>query len=152
LLFEGDSNRYFIAKIGDFGISQIYFSQHQQIYQYSNDYYISKAPETLETFIETGRSEVYTFANLMWEMITLKEPKLYHMDGTPYDADETINYIIKGYRLPLPQAEECKSTSFIKYVEIIKSCWDPNPINRPTLATVIFSLKKIRAFLRNLSK
>ncbi|PKK69245.1 kinase-like protein, partial [Rhizophagus irregularis] len=81
------------------------------------------APEILSGSQYSSASDIYSFAMIMYEVASGKIP-FYHEDISP------IN-IIKGSRPELPSA-----TPFI-YTELMKSCWDSDPKERPTAGYLV---------------
>ena len=79
------------------------------------------APEVLSKNLYTKESDIYSFGMIMWEHTTGKKP--FH--DRPHDQYLMLD-ILEGER---PQITD-DTPEF--YAELMKSCWDHNPENRPT--------------------
>jgi len=120
-LHSGDIFSYSIwnNKIGDLGLCQ------QISYKNDPDKIFGvipyMAPEVLSKNLYTKESDIYSFGMIMWEHTTGKKP--FH--DRPHDQYLMLD-ILEGER---PQITD-DTPEF--YAELMKSCWDHNPENRPT--------------------
>ncbi|RIB18980.1 kinase-like domain-containing protein [Gigaspora rosea] len=78
------------------------------------------APELFRGQSYSKKSDIYSFGILMWEIGSGTRP----YDNIPHDID-LVKDIYRGKRPPIPFG----TPSF--YSELMKSCWDDNPLNRP---------------------
>ncbi|XP_055623942.1 tyrosine-protein kinase Shark isoform X2 [Toxorhynchites rutilus septentrionalis] len=111
------------AKISDFGLSRAIGA--------GDDYYRASqggkwpikwyAPESFNYGTFSHASDVWSFGVTMWEMFSLGAPPYHDMKGV-----DVIKLIENNQRLSQP--ELCPSKVF----EIMNSCWNYNPKNRPT--------------------
>lgn len=72
-----------------------------------------------------GSADVYSFAIVMWEMVTRK---------VPYAGHNFMNVTLdvhEGRRPPVPG--DCPG----EYEQIMSSCWQAKPKKRPTMADVL---------------
>ena len=123
-----------ICKVGDFGLLR-------QLPKDSSKYIASSeialpirwmAPESLSRKEFSPATDVWSFGVVMWEMYYPKE--------TPY-ADmnnmEVATNVSQGLRLSIPQ-------SYPKSVaEIMKSCWQDIPSQRPSFMLCAFLLTSV---------
>ncbi|KAM7365894.1 hypothetical protein PAMP_015375 [Pampus punctatissimus] len=114
----GDDLRVCVA---DFGLSKKI---------YSSNYYRQKvairvpikwmAMESLSESVYTTKSDVWSFGVTMWEIVS--------RGRTPYPGvhnHELLDLLLSGHRLKPP--EDCDQ----KLYEVMQSCWDKEPTQRP---------------------
>jgi len=109
---------------------------------YKNDLLPFMPPEILRNENYSGQSDIYSFGILMWELSTEQSP---FFDYT--NDKELVNDIRNNIRPEIDdQIPKC-------VVDLLKRCWDPDPINRPSAETItgiinewiwILSASKIR--------
>ena len=98
----------------------------------SSRYLCRQAPEIFQQDSYTGKVDVYSFGVLLWEMITRQEP--YHDIGF---ATEIFSRVAQGYRPPIPA--DCPPI----IAQLIASCWENNPDDRPNFSGILDRLKNI---------
>ncbi|RIA80788.1 kinase-like domain-containing protein [Glomus cerebriforme] len=89
------------------------------------------APEVLNCWPYTQDSDIYSFSMLMYELATGKPPF--------YDRahDQHLIFdICEGLR-PQFDIDEIPES----YVELMKQCWDTEPVNRPCANEILFIIK-----------
>ncbi|GAM26086.1 hypothetical protein SAMD00019534_092610 [Acytostelium subglobosum LB1] len=122
----------FKCKISDFGLSRLKMEQSSAMTA-SVGCFLYMAPEVYTGEANSEKSDVYSFSMVLWELITAKE--LQQMDMNPMKmANLAAN---ENYRPVLPM------TTSTKWKELIASCWDANPANRPTFRQIIIQLKEM---------
>jgi len=113
------------AKVTDFGFSRQTESSDQQS-KTSSDVGPLKwmAPEALTNRTYSNKSDVYSFAITVWEIITGEDP---------YEGENVVNVAIevssKGLRPPIPDAD-------IKITKLMTQCWQTSPEDRPDFDTI----------------
>jgi serine/threonine protein kinase len=114
---------------------------------YITDYCLSKsfcdegvrwtAPELLnDKSQQSTKSEVYSFAIIMWEMFTRKRP-FYNLTH-----DKVIEAIYRKERPGLLEIEMLVARELPELIELIKKCWCENANDRPTFADIIGTLRE----------
>uniref|UniRef100_A0A8C4YKW6 receptor protein-tyrosine kinase n=1 Tax=Gopherus evgoodei TaxID=1825980 RepID=A0A8C4YKW6_9SAUR len=85
------------------------------------------APESIFNCVYTFESDVWSYGILLWELFSL--------GSSPYPGmavDSKFYKMIKeGYRMFSP---ECAP---VEMYEIMKSCWDADPLQRPTFKQIV---------------
>ncbi|GFY39543.1 fibroblast growth factor receptor 4 [Trichonephila inaurata madagascariensis] len=122
-----------VLKIADFGFAR---DVHE------NDYYRKTkngllpikwmALESLMDRLYTTQSDVWSFGVLMWEIMTL--------GGMPYASippAKLFNLLKNGFRLEKPVG--CRMETYLLMLE----CWNANPYERPTFATLVRKLETV---------
>ncbi|GFR07904.1 fibroblast growth factor receptor 3 [Trichonephila clavata] len=122
-----------VLKIADFGFAR---DVHE------NDYYRKTkngllpikwmALESLMDRLYTTQSDVWSFGVLMWEIMTL--------GGMPYASippAKLFNLLKNGHRLEKPVG--CRMETYLLMLE----CWNANPNERPTFATLVRKLETV---------
>ncbi|CAI2188426.1 893_t:CDS:2, partial [Funneliformis geosporum] len=95
---------------------------------YGNLSYI--APEVICGKEYTKASDIYSIGMLIWE-ISAGQPPFANFD---HDYDLVIN-IVKGIR------QRIVSGTPLEYKEIMKNCWDADPLKRPDAYTLMNKFK-----------
>uniref|UniRef100_A0AC35FXV0 Protein kinase domain-containing protein n=1 Tax=Panagrolaimus sp. PS1159 TaxID=55785 RepID=A0AC35FXV0_9BILA len=126
-LITSRSSSMRVTKIADFGLAR---------HMYINEYYRVKgedflplrwlALESAHEGIFTTKSDVWAYGVLCWETITLGDQ--------PYKDKQNsmvLPFLRSGGRLEKPN--ECPSELY----EIISSCWEENPENRPSFSKLL---------------
>jgi hypothetical protein len=108
------------------------------------------APEVLSGDNCNVASDVYSFAMVMWEILTRRLP----WEGkSPWSV---VGDVQRGERPPIDLdtieiddqgTNREKDTSVMEYIEIMEACWKQNPDDRPDFAYVA---SKLRELQRNL--
>jgi len=139
-----------IAKISDFGISKLKYLDSKEDSKYINNYISTLAPETLSSGEITEESEVFSFAVILWQMLTFQiDPIFLRPNGTRMPDIEVKDFVMNGGRLPLPDTTantQVKYINYKKYVELINSCWRQNPLDRPTFKQIAIILSNLDEF------
>jgi len=89
------------------------------------------APEVLNEEGYTEKADVYSFAIVLWELLTRL---------VPYAGKNTmqiVRAVDRGDRLTIPPW--CPSD----YDALIQECWDPNPAKRPYFTAILPRLEKL---------
>uniref|UniRef100_A0A674NLK4 receptor protein-tyrosine kinase n=1 Tax=Takifugu rubripes TaxID=31033 RepID=A0A674NLK4_TAKRU len=133
----GDDLRVCVA---DFGLSKKI---------YSSDYYrqhaVVRVPikwmamESLSESIYTTKSDVWSFGVTMWEIVS--------RGRTPYPGvqnSELLDLLQSGDRLKVPT--DCDHRLY----EVMRSCWDQDPVRRPSFSELLQTLKGLLAELPEL--
>ncbi|RMX56173.1 hypothetical protein pdam_00022636 [Pocillopora damicornis] len=123
-----------VAKVGDFGLARDI--SDRGIYTKTSDGGVPwrwSSLESLKCRVYTSKSDVWSFGILLWEIFTYGE--------VPYPdirAIETlITWLSSGNRMPCPL--NCSNQRY----KLMKSCWQENPLKRPTFACIVEQLEKI---------
>ncbi|XP_034533076.1 tyrosine-protein kinase receptor TYRO3-like isoform X1 [Notolabrus celidotus] len=117
--------------VADFGLSKRI---------YSSNYYRQRAAvrvpikwmsmESLSESVYSIKSDVWSFGVTMWEILS--------RGRTPYPGvnnHELLDLLRSGFRMKPP--EECDNRLY----EVMRSCWDEDPILRPAFGALVQTLK-----------
>ena len=133
ILISNLDRENYLAKITDFGLSKCFYDK--TIYEKEERRNVPwkwMDVDFLETSIFTMSSDVWSFGVVFWEILSVGR--------TPYagaNANDTIEEIKRGYRLPTPY-EISQFQWLIKcYDEVTKMCWHPNPKQRSSFANLV---------------
>jgi len=122
------------AKLIDFGSSRTFDVAHIGTVTKGIGTPIYMSPEILKGEPYTQKSDVYSFAVTMYELITNK---------APYDAPEFVmawdiaNFVTAGSRLPLPA--DCHPG----FAALVTRCWHDDPNSRPNFGTIVSELSAL---------
>jgi serine/threonine protein kinase len=131
LLQQKDDYRYFV-KVADFGLCRTLEGQ--------SDYYIAAdaqvpikwtAPEALKSSKFSKKSDVWSYGVLLWELFSGEIP--YYQ----FTNSETIEKVVQGYRLPVPE------NTPPEIGELMKRCWAADPSDRPSFKKIAAELEKL---------
>lgn len=123
LLASLDPNAPVVAKITDFGTSlQLTSVSGREV-----DNPLWLAPEIMRGEEYSIKSDVYSFGIILSEIFTLKEPFYEHKNKFHSELEDLIK---SGLRPTL--TDEIPP----HYVDLIKSCWDSNPVDRPNFPQI----------------
>ncbi|MED6148626.1 hypothetical protein PIB30_054797 [Stylosanthes scabra] len=124
-------DRNWTVKVCDFGLSRFK----------ANTFISSKsvagtpewmAPEFLRGEPSNEKSDVYSFGVIMWELVTLQQP----WSGlSPAQVVGAVAF--QNRRLAIPPNISPVLAS------VVESCWADNPADRPSLPSIVESLKKL---------
>jgi len=129
-----DINTPACALVGDLGLSRV-FASSLAGGAFNRNWL---APEVMKGETYSGKMDVYSFAIVMWELVTLKRPFSEYddlFDGKP--ASFFKKSVIEGLRPTVP--DSCDE----KLKNLIHQCWDPNPDNRLTFSEILEVLKEL---------
>ncbi|KAJ4460243.1 putative protein tyrosine kinase [Paratrimastix pyriformis] len=95
------------------------------------------APEVMSAMRYTEKADVYSFAIIMWEMMTRQLP---FEDQNPMLIP--IRVLTKGERPPIPANPAVPVPS--GYVSLMTECWATEPERRPSMEKVLARLEKLK--------
>ncbi|XP_019639633.1 PREDICTED: tyrosine-protein kinase receptor Tie-2-like [Branchiostoma belcheri] len=121
------------AKISDFGLSRDIYEESEYVTSTQSQLPIRWiAYESLFYQVYTTQSDVWSFGILMWEIMTMGKQPYGRMTGK-----ELMELLPSGYRLEKPAL--CPQDVY----EVMKSCWETLPENRPTFPELKATLDRI---------
>lgn len=91
------------------------------------------APEVLAEEGYTEKADIYSFAIILWELLTRQ---------IPYAGKNTmqvVRSVDRGERLSIPP------TCPPDYAKLINVCWDNDPTTRPAFSSILVTLERMRA-------
>ncbi|GBB90872.1 hypothetical protein RclHR1_00180010 [Rhizophagus clarus] len=125
ILYSQYNDSWYISDFGFCGLVNIPLNS-----VYGNLPYI--APEVIMGKKHTFASDIYSVGILMWEISSGQTP----FGNYEHDYDLAMN-IVNGMR------PKIKSEIPSKYKELMKQCWDADPLKRPDAKTLFFEIRKM---------
>ncbi|CAL8096712.1 unnamed protein product [Orchesella dallaii] len=129
-----------LVKISDFGLAR--FTGNDNCYTFRTDRKLPikwYPPESLQYQKFSEQSDVWSYGVTLYEIFSLgREPNLPGLSGQDVEVDEIFNLLTKGVRLTCP--EFCPPAV---YSILMLSCWQLNPMDRPTFAKIVGDLHEI---------
>ncbi|GBC47821.2 kinase-like domain-containing protein [Rhizophagus irregularis DAOM 181602=DAOM 197198] len=116
-------------KIGDFGLSQSANSTLSNNGIYGVIPYI--APEVFKCFKFSKESDIYSLGMIMWELTTGYKPFA--------NVEHNVNLI---YEIIDGKRPEITNDTPEWYANLMKKCWDSNPLKRPDIREVCCTVTK----------
>ncbi|CAG8733750.1 14871_t:CDS:2, partial [Acaulospora morrowiae] len=90
------------------------------------------APEILRGNAYTKASDIYSFSMIMWEVSTLKKP----FSNVAHDASLALEVTLGMRPAIAPGTPK-------KYAELMKLCWDVDPVKRPSAEELVKKLEEL---------
>uniref|UniRef100_A0ACD5WLF3 Uncharacterized protein n=1 Tax=Avena sativa TaxID=4498 RepID=A0ACD5WLF3_AVESA len=118
-----------VVKIADFGVSR-HRSQEGDMTAETGTYRWM-APEVINHKAYDHRADVFSFAIVLWELVTSKIP---YENLTPLQAALSVR---QGFRLVIPKSVHPRLS------KLIRQCWDENPQMRPVFSDITVELEDI---------
>ena len=103
------------------------------------------APEILTGNNATFASDVYSFAIVMWELLTWDLP------WGPTNPWQVVTVVTEGGRLEIPARQDLPGPDTMEfeglegYLTLMRRCWAHNPEDRPTFQEIIAELRDLLA-------
>ncbi|KAI3689383.1 hypothetical protein L2E82_47339 [Cichorium intybus] len=119
-----DSNN--VVKVADFGVAR--FQNQQGVMTAETGTYRWMAPEVINHQPYDQKADVFSFAIVLWELVTAKIP---YDDMTPLQAALGVR---QGRRPNLP------TNTHPKLLELMQKCWETDPVNRPSFSEIKLEL------------
>mmetsp|Transcript_5063 Transcript_5063/g.10998 ORF Transcript_5063/g.10998 Transcript_5063/m.10998 type:complete len:609 (-) Transcript_5063:1179-3005(-) len=119
-----------IVKIADFGVARIIETTGAMTAETGT--YRWMAPEVIEHKPYDEKADVFSFAIVIWELLTTKVP---YGDMTPLQA--AVGVVQKGLRPGIPQ--NCPPT----LAELMEMCWHQSPAVRPSFRDLTPRLQQL---------
>ncbi|XP_073198117.1 mast/stem cell growth factor receptor Kit isoform X2 [Lepidochelys kempii] len=117
-----------ITKICDFGLARDIRNDSNYVVKGNARLPVKwMAPESIFNCVYTFESDVWSYGILLWELFSLGSSPY---PGMPVDS-KFYKMIKEGYRMFSP---ECAP---VEMYEIMKSCWDADPVQRPTFKQIV---------------
>ncbi|XP_062184245.1 serine/threonine-protein kinase STY8-like isoform X3 [Phragmites australis] len=124
-----------VVKIADFGVSRV--SQEGEMTAETGTYRWM-APEVINHKPYNHKADVFSFAVVLWELVTSKIP---YENLTPLQAALGVR---QGMRLEIP------SWVHPGLSKLIRQCWDENPNVRPSFSEITIELEDILRHVQNI--
>ena len=120
ILLDGNGN----ACIADFGLSSTFKDDNSMNETVGTPHYT--APEVLIHTHYGSKVDVYSYAIVLWEMLTKDVP---FSDMLPYDIYDHV--VTNGWRLAIPPEASPE------LAKLITDCWSKNPNDRPEFSKIV---------------
>ncbi|XP_019089454.1 PREDICTED: serine/threonine-protein kinase STY17-like [Camelina sativa] len=113
-----------VVKVADFGVARV--QTESGVMTAETGTYRWMAPEVIEHKPYDHRADVFSYAIVLWELLTGELPYAYL---TPLQA--AVGVVQKGLRPKIPKQTHPKLT------ELLEKCWQQDPAQRPDFAEII---------------
>jgi len=121
------------ALVSDFGMARIKETEDDEVHTNSMVGPLKwMAPESIENFQFSTKSDVFSFGVVLWEMLTCETP------WPGVNLVQAAAEVLKGTRMEIPQ----NCPAFLD--EIITKCWAQDPADRPGFSEIIDTLKRFQ--------
>ncbi|XP_026393985.1 serine/threonine-protein kinase STY46-like [Papaver somniferum] len=119
-----------VVKVADFGVARV--QVQSGVMTAETGTYRWMAPEVIEHKPYDHKADVFSFAIVLWELLTGKLPYEYL---TPLQA--AVGVVQKGLRPTIPKQ------THPKLAELLEKCWQQDPSLRPDFSEIIDILRQI---------
>ncbi|XP_048229674.1 serine/threonine-protein kinase STY17 isoform X1 [Ricinus communis] len=119
-----------VVKVADFGVARV--QTHSGVMTAETGTYRWMAPEVIEHKPYDHKADVFSFAIVLWELLTGELPYAYL---TPLQA--AVGVVQKGLRPTIPKH------THPKLAELLERCWRQDPAQRPNFSEIIDILHQI---------
>ncbi|TVU50977.1 hypothetical protein EJB05_02376 [Eragrostis curvula] len=126
-----------VVKVADFGVAR--FQDQGGIMTAETGTYRWMAPEVINHQPYDNKADVFSFAIVLWELITSKIP---YDTMTPLQAAVGVR---QGLRPGLPRK------AHPKLLDLMQRCWEADPSNRPTFPDILAELEDLLAKVQGTS-
>ncbi|PAN03680.1 hypothetical protein PAHAL_1G015000 [Panicum hallii] len=123
-----DENR--VVKVADFGVARV--KDQSGVMTAETGTYRWMAPEVIEHKPYDHKADVFSFAIVLWELLTGKIPYEYL---TPLQA--AIGVVQKGIRPTIPK------DTHPKLIKLLQKCWHRDPAERPDFSEILEILQRL---------
>jgi len=157
LIHNKNENSGTIAKVTDFGEARTFYSYTKRD-NIDNPTWL--APEVIQGESFTTKSDVYSFAIILWELVSREYPfSEYPQAHTGFSSDledlivnqdlrPTISNKIDNSLVSSDTTDKCLQL----YSDIVEECWNGSPLSRPLFHTITKSLKNVKKQLETNEK
>ncbi|XP_062204130.1 serine/threonine-protein kinase STY46-like isoform X2 [Phragmites australis] len=126
-----------VVKVADFGVAR--FQDQGGIMTAETGTYRWMAPEVINHQPYDNKADVFSFAIVLWELITSKIP---YDTMTPLQAAVGVR---QGLRPGLPKK------AHPKLLDLMQRCWEADPSNRPAFPDILSELEDLLAQVQGIS-
>jgi len=124
------------VKISDFGLAQVTGQKDYYRLRTNRDLPIRwYAPETIQSWCFTHKSDVWSYGITLWEMFSYAEEPI--IEGCK--DDELLGALQSGRRLPCPV-----SCPVAIYSRLMMRCWQADPALRPDFTELLYDIHELR--------
>ncbi|CAG9463160.1 unnamed protein product [Pedinophyceae sp. YPF-701] len=95
------------------------------------------APEVQRGEKYNEKADVFSFAMIMYEILTIQLQVIMVPGGTPEDIERHATLVAEGYRPKIPEKWPAPVAA------LVQQCWADNPADRPSMSTVVEKLEGI---------
>ena len=108
------------------------------VFSLLNEATVYMAPEVLNMEKYTEKADVYSFGIVLWELFTGRHP---------YDEKEyrDLNHVVLIDRIANHNIRPSIEGLEPSIQQLIKECWCPNPVLRPSFPEAVVRLRRIKA-------
>ncbi|GLU16549.1 hypothetical protein SLE2022_329800 [Rubroshorea leprosula] len=131
-----DSNN--VVKVADFGVAR--FQNQGGIMTAETGTYRWMAPEVINHQQYDQKADVFSFAIVLWELVTAKIP---YETMTPLQAALGVR---QGLRPELPE------DAHPKLLDLMQRCWETVPDKRPSFSKILVELEKLSEEIQETSE
>ncbi|XP_011101450.1 serine/threonine-protein kinase STY8-like [Sesamum indicum] len=118
-----------VVKVADFGVAR--FQNNGGVMTAETGTYRWMAPEVINHQPYDQKADVFSFAIVLWELVTAKVP---YDTMTPLQAALGVR---QGLRPELPK------NAHPKLLDLMQRCWEAVPSNRPSFSEIIIELEEL---------
>eukprot|EP01029_Cantina_marsupialis_P025028 TRINITY_DN6563_c0_g2_i1.p1 TRINITY_DN6563_c0_g2~~TRINITY_DN6563_c0_g2_i1.p1 ORF type:complete len:727 (+),score=176.77 TRINITY_DN6563_c0_g2_i1:168-2348(+) len=136
-------NDHYNIKIADFGLSRTLAPKGRQMETYCGTP-ANMAPEIVRQEHYSEKADVFSFAIILWELLTRKEPYK--------ESEDTVDGIALAYAVANGKRPNIPPYCPEEYCVLMQRCWETDPSERPSFDEIFVQIKNMQDLVKKAAR